>query len=352
MVRTGVLVARASVLIEPAIVATGFVFVYIAVSHFGAALGTVGMFLFVLLRMLPIIKSIVTVRQSMLAALGSLEMVDRRLAELDLERETETGTRLFTGVQKSIEFKNVSFQYPAGSGPALEKVCLEIKAGQMTALVGPSGSGKSTLIDLLPKLRRPQEGTIKVDGVAIDEFNLESLREGISYAPQSPQMLDSSIEEHIRYGKPDASISEIRSAAELAGAIAFIESLPNGFLTHSGEAAQRLSGGERQRLDLARTIVRGASVIIFDEPTSNLDAFTEEAFRKTIKQIHKDTGATIVLVGHRLSTVSMADKIIVMNSGKVVEEGTHPELLESGGWYASAIVDSKEIVQPAALRSS
>ena len=134
-------------------------------------------------------------------------------------------------------------------------------------------------------------------------------------------MLDSSIEEHIRYGKTEASTAEVRSAAELAGALGFIEQLPDGFSTHTGEAAQRLSGGERQGLDLARTIVRGASVLIFDEPTSNLDAFSEEAFRRTIKRIHEDTGATIVLVGHRLSTVAMADKIIVMNNGQVIESG-------------------------------
>jgi ABC-type multidrug transport system fused ATPase/permease subunit len=165
-------------------------------------------------------------------------------------------------------------------------------------------------------------------------------------------LLDSSIEEHIRYGKFDATEKEIRAAAEMAGAIDFIEMLPNGFATHSGEAAQRLSGGERQRLDLARTIVRGADILIFDEPTSNLDAFSEEAFRKTIKRIHNDTEATIILVGHRLSTIAMADRIIVLNNGRVVETGTHDDLLESGGWYASAIAGSKEFAELSASESS
>ena len=352
MVRTGVLVARTSVMIEPAIVATGFVFVYVAVNQFGAALGTVGMFLFVLLRLVPIIKSIVTVRQSMLAALGSLEMVDQRLAEMEAERELETGNRPFTGVRDTIRLNDVTFRYSTGSGAALENVSLEIGAGRMTALVGPSGSGKSTLIDLLPRLRRPQEGTITVDGAPIEEFELKSLRDGIAFAPQTPQMLDSSIEEHIRYGKSEASVDEIRSAAELAGAISFIENLPDGFSTHSGEAAQRLSGGERQRLDLARTIMRGAGVLIFDEPTSNLDALSEEAFRRTIKRIHEDTGATIILVGHRLSTVAMADKIVVMNAGRVVEAGTHSELLASNGWYASAVAGSQELVEHAEATTS
>ena len=352
MVRSGVLVARASVMIEPAIVATGFIFIYVAVDQFDAALGTVGMFLFILLRLVPIIKSIVTVRQSMLAALGSLEMVDQRLAEMEQEREIETGSRPFTGVQDVIRFKDVSFRYPSGSGAALEGINIEIAAGKINALVGPSGSGKSTLIDLLPRLRKPQQGAITIDDVAIDEFELASLREGIAYAPQTPQLLDSSVEAHIRYGKFDATEKEIRAAAEMAGAIDFIEMLPNGFATHSGEAAQRLSGGERQRLDLARTIVRGADILIFDEPTSNLDAFSEEAFRKTIKRIHNDTRATIILVGHRLSTIAMADRIIVLNNGRVVETGTHDELLESGGWYASAIAGSQEFAELSAAESS
>jgi ABC-type multidrug transport system fused ATPase/permease subunit len=352
MVRSGVLVARASIMIEPAIVATGFIFIYVAVNQFDAALGTVGMFLFILLRLVPIIKSIVTVRQSMLSALGSLEMVDQRLAEMEEEREIETGSRPFIGVQDVIQFRDVSFRYPSGSGAALEGINIEIAAGKINALVGPSGSGKSTLIDLLPRLRKPQQGTITIDGVAIDEFEFASLREGIAYAPQTPQLLDSSIEEHIRYGKFDATEKEIRAAAEMAGAIDFIEMLPNGFATHSGEAAQRLSGGERQRLDLARTIVRGADILIFDEPTSNLDAFSEEAFRKTIKRIHNDTEATIILVGHRLSTIAMADRIIVLNNGRVVETGTHDDLLESGGWYASAIAGSKEFAELSASESS
>ena len=259
MVRSNVLVARSTVLIEPAIVATGFLFVYVAVQHFDAALGTVGMFLFVLLRMVPIIKSIVTVRQSMLAALGSLEMVGQRLGEMEEDLEIQTGNLSFAGVKNSIQFDNVSFRYPAGTGAALKSVSLEFEAGKMTALVGPSGSGKSTLIDLLPRLRWPQEGEITVDGIPIEDFELKSLREGIAYAPQTPQMLDSSIEEHIRYGKTEASTAEVRSAAELAGALGFIEQLPDGFSTHTGEAAQRLSGGERQRLiSRARSFVAQA----------------------------------------------------------------------------------------------
>src|SRR5690606_11715356 len=171
------------------------------------------------------------------------------------------------------------------------------------AIVGPSGAGKSTLIDLLPRLREPTSGTIFLDDTPITEFSVVSLRSGIAYVPQTPILFNESIADHIRLGKPDATADEVRVAAELAGADEFIRALPNAYDTVIGESGIRLSGGQRQRLDLARALVRSAYILILDEPTSNLDAESEENFRRTLLQLRKRSNTTVIVVAHRLSTI-------------------------------------------------
>ena len=341
MVHSGVLAARTSVAIEPAVVAAAFVFLYIAVAGFDIAFSTIGLFLIVLLRMVPIVRTIVTLRQSMLSTLGSLEMVDTRLDEMEAAREQDIGTETFSRLTDAIRLENVTYRYPGSNRPALDRIDLEIPCGKLFALVGPSGSGKSTLVDLLPRLREPQKGLVLFDGRPAQEFSLKSLRRAIAYAPQIPQLFNVSVADHIRYGKETATTEEVEEAAQLAGAMEFIEGLSRGYDTHLGEAALRLSGGERQRIDLARALVRGASILILDEPTSNLDAIAEEAFRRTIERIRGKTGCTILIIAHRLSTVAMADKIVVLENGKITASGTHRELVDQGGWYADAFSHQK-----------
>ncbi len=341
MVRSSALIARTEVLVEPIVVFIGFFFLYVAHSFFQMALGTIGIFLLIVLRLLPVAKSIISVRQGMLAMLGSLEIVDRTLSVMRERREVRGGDIAFTGLVHGIRFEGVAFRYREGDRPALDGVDLEIPAGKMTALVGPSGSGKSTLIDLLPRLREPQAGRVLFDGRPVAESNTESLRRGIAYVSQMPQIFNVTVAQHIRYGKAGADEAEIREAARLAGAAEFIEQLSDGYDTLLGEDGVRLSGGQRQRLDLARALIRRSPILILDEPTSNLDAEAEASFRETLKRIRTETGMTIIVVGHRLSTIADADQIVVLERGRVAAAGSHAELRAAGGWYARALAKQR-----------
>ena len=336
-VRAGSLKARLEVAVEPIIVALSCVFLYVASTAFQMQIEEIGLYLLVVLRLMPVAKAMLGQRQKFLAGLGAMEAVERRLAAMSACREQDTGTREFTKLERGIRLKDVSFRYPEAGSPALDRISLDIPAGKMTALVGPSGSGKSTLIDLLPKLRRPQTGEILLDDASISDFTVTSLRRGIAYVPQDPQIFGVTVAEHIRYGDPEASSAEVEKAARLAGAGEFIAALPQGYETPLGEDGVRLSGGQRQRLDLARALVRHASILILDEPTSNLDAEAEQAFRRALARIRAETDTTILVVGHRLSTVAGADQIVVLNQGRVEAIGSHQELRAAGGWYARAL---------------
>ena len=335
-VRAGSLRARLEVAVEPIIVALSCVFLYVAATAFQMQIEEIGLYLLVVLRLMPVAKTILGQRQKFLAGLGAMEAVAHRLAAMSACRERDTGTRDFAKVERAIRLKDVTFRYPGAETPALDRVTFDIPTGRITAIVGPSGGGKSTLIDLLPKLRRPQEGEILFDRTPITDFTLRSLRQGIAYLAQAPQIFDVTVAEHIRYGNPAASEAEVEEAARLAGADEFIAALPQGYETRLGEDGVRLSGGQRQRLDLARALVRHASILVLDEPTSNLDAEAEDAFRRVLARIRERTDMTVIIVAHRLSTVAGADQIVVLNQGRVEAVGTHEELHAAGGWYAHA----------------
>lgn len=165
---------------------------------------------------------------------------------------------------------------------------------------------------------------------------MTSVRGGIAFVPQQPQIFDITASEHIRYGKEDATDEEVREAARLAGALRFIEQLPEGFDTLLGDGGKRLSGGQRQRLDIARALIRRAPILIMDEPTSALDAEAESAFRDVLRMLRRETKLTIIVIAHRLSTIADADRIIVLNNGRLEACGNHEELMSKGGWYAEA----------------
>ncbi len=355
MLRLFQLQANIELIVEPIVVGAGFIFIYFSYAYLGMRIETIGLFLLILMRLMPLVKEVTRMRQSKRASQASFDAVTARLDEMQEERERAGGSTVFRGVRNGIDIEKLRFAYPGSTGgvqlqAALNGVTARFPGGKMTALVGPSGAGKSTLIDMLPRLRHPDAGRIEIDGTAIDAFEIGSLRAGIAYAPQQPNIFDVSLADHIRYGKPDASEADIRWAADLAGATPFIEQMPNGFDSRAGDSGSNLSGGQRQRLDLARALVRRAPILILDEPTSNLDAESEGLIRDALQHIRDDTDITIVVIAHRLSTVALADQIVVMEAGKVTATGTHAELIARGGWYADAFALQQAPAAAAAAR--
>jgi len=337
------LVAFLTGMVEPIIMAISLVFLYYAVKVLKLDLEIIVLFFFILIRLIPLTKSAIQQRQAYLAVMASVDVILQRFDELEAYSDPEGGSDHLASLKQSIEFKNVSFSYPQDDdarerGATLRNISFAIPAGKMTALVGPSGAGKSTLVELLPRLRTPQSGQILYDGIDQHSFSTKSLRQAVSVAPQLPQIFNVTVNEHIRYGKPDASQDEIVAAAKLAHAHDFIESLPEGYETLLHSEGTRLSGGERQRLDLARTLIRQAPIVVLDEPTANLDAVSEARFRSALKTIRDTTEITIVIIGHRLSTVQNADQIVVLQEGEVAEIGNHEELLKHNDWYGRAFL--------------
>ncbi|MDX3929967.1 MAG: ABC transporter ATP-binding protein [Shinella sp.] len=234
--------------------------------------------------------------------------------------------------EAAVEFRNVQFGY-AKDEPILKGVSFVADGGKTTALVGPSGAGKSTVISLIPRFYDPSSGEILIDGQDIAHVTKQSLRNSIAYVSQQPYLFEGTIRDNIRYGRPDATDAEIEQAAKLAYAHDFILAQPAGYDTPVGENGVTLSGGQRQRLSIARALVRNAPILLLDEATSALDTESEQAVQKALD--HAMSGRTVVVIAHRLSTVVGADKIVVMQGGRVVEEGTHEALAgRADGLYA------------------
>ena len=234
-----------------------------------------------------------------------------------------------------IDFENLRFRYPDAPQDdyVFEDLNLHIPAGQRVGLVGRSGSGKTTLTKLLLRLDDVQEGRVLVDGQDVSQCTQQSLRRQVAYVPQEALLFHRSIRENIAYGKPDATDEEIRRAAEEANALEFIERLPDGFDTMVGERGVKLSGGQRQRVAIARAILVDAPILVLDEATSALDSESEALVQGALENLMR--GRTSIVVAHRLSTVASLDRIVVLAHGEVVEDGTHNELVERGGEYAS-----------------
>lgn len=233
-----------------------------------------------------------------------------------------------------IDFEGIGFSYEDGSATTrvFEDFNLQIPAGQRIGLVGMSGSGKTTLTKLLLRLSDIQEGTITVDGQDISKITQQSLRRQIAYVPQEPLLFHRSIAENIAYGRPDATMEQIRKAARQANALEFIEQLPQGFETVTGERGVKLSGGQRQRIAIARAMLADCPVLVLDEATSALDSESEHLVQDALSKLM--AGRTAIVVAHRLSTVASLDRIVVLSNGRIVEDGPHAELVEHGGEYA------------------
>ncbi len=232
-----------------------------------------------------------------------------------------------------VVFERVGFSYPTRAGDAaVHGLSFTIRSGERVAIVGPSGAGKSTLFQLLMRFYDPSSGRILLDGVDLREVDPAELRARIAIVAQDPAIFSASIADNIRYGRPEAGDAEVRHAAERAAALAFIDALPDGAETAVGERGVMLSGGQRQRIAIARAILKDAPVLLLDEATSALDAENETLVQAALNQLM--AGRTTLVIAHRLATVATADRILVMDQGRIVEEGTHASLITQGGLYA------------------
>ncbi|MCO5141809.1 MAG: ABC transporter ATP-binding protein/permease [Oligoflexia bacterium] len=237
--------------------------------------------------------------------------------------------------QSNIEFRNLRFRYPKSDRDILQSFNLQIKKGEVIAFVGASGAGKSTILSLLPRFQDPQEGQVLLDGIDLRKLELASLRSKIALVSQDVFLFHDSLRVNIRAGCHSATDEDIKNAAIAAQAWNFIEALPNGLDTVIGDRGQKLSGGERQRISIARAVLKNAPILLLDEATSALDSENERLVQLALDRLMK--GRTALVVAHRLSTIRKADRIIVMEKGKILEEGNHETLLSRGGAYAEAI---------------
>jgi ATP-binding cassette subfamily B protein len=233
----------------------------------------------------------------------------------------------------SLVLRGVDFNYPSRPNqPALNGLTGEVRAGQTVAIVGPSGAGKTTLFSLLMRFYAPQQGDVLLDGVPIEKMDLHALRQRIGVVPQEAVVFSGTVMENIRYGKPDATLDEVMAAANAAFAQEFIADLPQGYDTYLGDRGVRLSGGQRQRIAIARAILKNPPLLLLDEATSALDANSERMVQAALETAM--IGRTTLVIAHRLATVQRADCIWVLDKGRMVEQGTHAELIARGGLYA------------------
>ncbi len=264
---------------------------------------------------------------------GGMARVEELIAERPAIAAPPQVTALPTPVRGELRFDKVTFHYPSRpDAPALQSFSLHVKPGETVALVGPSGAGKTTVLQLLLRFYDPEQGSVSIDGLDLRQLDPSALREQIALVPQNPVLFGDSARENIRYGRLDADDSDIVAAARTAEADSFLSALPDGYDTYLGERGTRLSGGQQQRVAIARAVLKAAPVLLLDEATSALDAQSEHAIQQALERLMQDR--TTLVIAHRLATVRSADRIIVLDGGRIVAEGTHDALVAEGGLYA------------------
>lgn len=306
----------------------------LAVQQGSIGIATFLLFQVYILKMIDnISRSVFMVRQLEAVAGDAQEMTE--LMEMPPKVQDKPFAERSRISKGAVEFKGVTFQYDdaaSGTGNLFQDFDLQVKSGERIGLVGPSGGGKTTITRLLLRFMDIQGGSIAIDGQDIRSIRQQELRRAVAYVPQEPLLFHRSIKDNIRYGKPDASDKEVVTVARKSFAHDFIKVLPEGYDTFVGERGVKLSGGQRQRIAIARAMLSGAPVLVLDEATSALDSESEKAIQKALWELMK--GRTAVVIAHRLSTIQRMDRIAVLDEGKIVEQGSHKELLKKGGLYA------------------
>jgi ATP-binding cassette subfamily B protein len=295
--------------------------------------GTLGQFLIYSVLAAGALGALSEVWGDLSQAAGAAERLAELLAEVPVILAPASPVALPNPPIGLVEFRDVSFAYPARPDvPALRALSFSLKQGETVAIVGPSGAGKSSVFSLILRFYDPQSGKVLVDGVDVREADPRVVRERIAIVPQDVTMFAASVRDNIAFGRPNASDAEIEAAAREALADDFIRRLPKGYDSEIGERGVTLSGGQRQRMAIARAILRNAPILLLDEATSALDAESETLVQTALERLMK--GRTTIVIAHRLATVLKADRIIVMDEGRIVEEGTHQSLVRAGGIYA------------------